>query len=251
MIYIRAHFGEARGTLLWVPQPFQQLPFSWLFTVHSTSPLYLWFTCPSVPSLLSSSTVKARPVLLRIRHSFPTFASTLICLLNHARNTSAAGRLAGTLHFTRLHFADTLLYTDLRSVATLLSTCLSLSLFNHLFGNTHISNPPASAKNNWLTKGSDDELIKYFWIKVHSFFFGDHIIALNRLMSCKCHFCVHWVTKNSHDALLRCFVVVVWNQTPNIFGYAVFDLTFIYFLCTYSYLFKQCTSAVMLWVQDL
>ena len=132
---------------------FQLRNLPWLFTVHSTSPQYLRFTCPSVPSL-SSSTLRAWPVLVRVRTSFPTFASTLTCLLNHTRNlwnTSAAGRLACTLRFTRLHFADTLLYRS-RSVATLLSACLSPSVFQQRLlsftsDSIQILNPP-SAKNN-------------------------------------------------------------------------------------------------------
>ena len=102
----------------------------------------------------SSSTLRAWPVLVRVRTSFPTFASTLTCLLNHTRNlwnTSAAGRLACTLRFTRLHFADTLLYRS-RSVATLLSACLSPSVFQQRLlsftsDSIQILNPP-SAKNN-------------------------------------------------------------------------------------------------------
>lgn len=39
----RAYFGEARGTLLLVPQPTLQ--------VHSAGPLWLWFICPLVPRL--------------------------------------------------------------------------------------------------------------------------------------------------------------------------------------------------------
>lgn len=41
--HYRAHFWEARGTLLLVPQPTQQ--------VHSAGPLWLWFICPLVPRL--------------------------------------------------------------------------------------------------------------------------------------------------------------------------------------------------------
>lgn len=49
-------------------------------------------------------------------------------------------------------------------------------------------------------------------------------------MSYKCHFYVHWDTKNSHDALfIEILIVAVWNQTPNISGYAVFDLAYICF----------------------
>lgn len=73
-------------------------------------------------------------------------------------------------------------------------------------------------------------------------------------MSCKCHFCVHWDTKNSHDAcFIEVLIVVVWNQTPNIFGYTVFDLTYMYFTfyVPIAIFLNNCTSAVMLWVQDL